>query len=443
MPIESFVTTASHFPVSHLIEPFFLMTRTKFASVCFVAARNLMRQEDLDHADAEPPPGRGRSQSTTTCESSYVLDSTSPVLVCTTKYCSSTTPYYKVLLQYYSVLKSTTPVLQSAIPVLSVLHSTTPVLVCTTKYYFSTSLYYKVLLQYYKVPLQYYKVLLHGLVCTTKYYPSTSLYYKVLLHYYCVLQGTIPVLLCTTKYYSTTTLYYKVLLQYYSVLQSTIDTYDLTKGLVHPAGKKSSNYYSFARSTRTILRNGCSVNNKMAILLQFRAIDIHDLTKGFIGHRQDRNFITVSRDRPWLIKEAETTCKMHFPAHPFRQDKAGSAASAGAAQVYSLKHQLGTIVMVFIDSAMLKKNSAAEWRSGQLVGLANQRPLDRNEAPLCQIQINERVQCVQATRPIPFDGKKDAKKDEATDIGTKRWKGSWKRHGARRLDCMGAEPKPP
>ena len=37
--------------------------------------------------------------------------STTPVLLCTTKYNSSTTLYYKVLLQYYSVLQSTTPVL--------------------------------------------------------------------------------------------------------------------------------------------------------------------------------------------------------------------------------------------------------------------------------------------------------------------------------------------
>ena len=45
---------------------------------------------------------------------------------------SGTTLYYKVLLQYYSVLQSTTPVL-----------------LCTTKYYSSTTLYYKVLLQHY------------------------------------------------------------------------------------------------------------------------------------------------------------------------------------------------------------------------------------------------------------------------------------------------------
>ena len=61
-----------------------------------------------------------RSQFATTCDSSYVLQSsvlqsTTPVLLCTTKYYSSTTKYYsstslyyKVLLQYYSVLQSIT-----------------------------------------------------------------------------------------------------------------------------------------------------------------------------------------------------------------------------------------------------------------------------------------------------------------------------------------------
>ena len=58
-----------------------------------------------------------------------------------------------------------------------------------------------------------------------------------------------------------------------------IDTHDLTKGL-HPAKPKSQFYYSFARSTRTILRKGSSGSGKIAILLQFRAIDTHDLTRG-------------------------------------------------------------------------------------------------------------------------------------------------------------------
>ena len=155
-----------------------------------------------------------------------LLQSTTPVLLCTTKYYSSTTLYYKVLLQYYSVLQSTTPVL-----------------LCTTKYYASTTLYYKVLLQYYasttlyykelrqynNVLRQYYKVLLQyyssttkyyaSTTCRTKYYSSTTQYYKVLRQYYSVLQSTTPVLLCTTKYYKVvllcTTKYYNVLLRYY------------------------------------------------------------------------------------------------------------------------------------------------------------------------------------------------------------------------------------
>ena len=248
----------------HLIEPFSDdSTRTKLASVCFVAARNWMRQQVLDHADAGSPPGCGRSQSTTICESSYVLQSTTPVLLCSTKYYSSTTLYNKVLPPVLlCTTQSTTPVLlatpvplcttkcyssttlynkvllqyhseeQSSTPVL--LQSTTPVLLCTTKYYSRTTLYYKVLLQYYSVLQSTTPVRLCTtkycssiqsttpvLLCTTKYYSSTTLYYKVLLQYYSVLQSTTlyyKVLLCTTKYYSSTTLYYKVLLQYYSVL---------------------------------------------------------------------------------------------------------------------------------------------------------------------------------------------------------------------------------
>ena len=123
-------------------------------------------------------------------------------VVCSKWFCDnvviqSTILYYKVLLQYYSVLQSTTPVLP-----------------CTTKYYSSTTLYYKVLLQYYSVLQSTTPVLL----CTTQYY-------NVLLQYYSVLQSTTPVLLCTAKYYSSTTLYYKVLLQYYSVVHSATTYY--------------------------------------------------------------------------------------------------------------------------------------------------------------------------------------------------------------------------
>ena len=143
-----------------------------------------------------------------------------------------TTQYYKVLPRYYSVLHSNTPVLQKYyFSTNSVLQSTTPVLLCTRKFYSSTTpapprttkhhpsttLYYKVLLQYYSVLQSTIPVLR----CTTKYYSRAILYYKVILQYYSVLQSSSPVPLCTTTYYSSTSLYYKVLLQYCSVLQTT------------------------------------------------------------------------------------------------------------------------------------------------------------------------------------------------------------------------------
>ena len=140
VPIEWFVTTASHFPVSLLIEPFVWWSNK--VGICL-----LCRSTQL-HATTSC-----RSQFATTCASSYVLQSstpywksTTPVLLCTTKYYSSTTLYYKVLLQYYKVLLQYYSVLQN-----------------TSKYYASTTLYYNVLLR------------------TTKYYSSTTLYYTALL----------------------------------------------------------------------------------------------------------------------------------------------------------------------------------------------------------------------------------------------------------------------
>ena len=168
VPIEWFVTTASQSRTWLKL----LSDDSNKVGICL-----LCRSTQL-HATTSC-----RSQFATTCDSSYVLQSSIP-------YWKSITLYYKVLIQYYSVLQSTTPVL-----------------LCTTKYYSSTTLYYKSTTKYYS--------------STTLYYSSTTLYYKVLLQYYSVLHSTTPVLLCTTQCYSSTTLYYKVLLQYYSVLQST------------------------------------------------------------------------------------------------------------------------------------------------------------------------------------------------------------------------------
>ena len=143
-----------------------------------------------------------------------VLQSTTPVLLCTTKYYSSTTPVLQsntpVPPRYYSVLQSTTPVQYYSSTTLvplqyySVLQSTTPLLLryykVTLQYHSGTTPYYKVPLQYSPVRLRYYKALFGG----TLYYKVPLQYYKVLLRY-SVLQSTTPLLLCTTKYYSSTT----------------------------------------------------------------------------------------------------------------------------------------------------------------------------------------------------------------------------------------------
>ena len=146
MPIEWFVTTLIDWTI-------FLMTRTKLASVGFVAARNCMRQQVLDDAKSLPTTVAGRSDSSYALNSARyysVIQSTTPVLL---QYCSSTTKYYSSTTKYYS---------------------------STTKHYFTP--YYKVLPLYYSAA------------------QSTTPYYKALLQYYSVLQSTTPVLLRTTKY---------------------------------------------------------------------------------------------------------------------------------------------------------------------------------------------------------------------------------------------------
>ena len=99
-----------------------------------------------------------------------VLQSATPLLQRTTpvlqrySVLESTTPYHKVLLQYYSfykVLKQYYSVLQSTtIAIQRRLQSTTPVVLCTTKYYSCTT---PVLLQYELCATNYYS-------STTPYY---------------------------------------------------------------------------------------------------------------------------------------------------------------------------------------------------------------------------------------------------------------------------------
>ena len=104
-----------------------------------------------------------RSQSATTCDSSYVLQNTTP-------YWKSTTPVLPCTTMYTSVLLCTTKCYSS-----TTLYYTA--LLCSTNYYSSTTLYYKVLLQYYKVLLQYCSML----QSTTQ---ELFMYYEVLLQHY-------------------------------------------------------------------------------------------------------------------------------------------------------------------------------------------------------------------------------------------------------------------
>ena len=181
----------------------------------------------------------------------------------------------------YSVLQSITPVLLRTTPVLQ---NITPVRLCTTKYYSGTT-------KHFSSATLYYKVLLR----TTKNYSSNTLYYQVLLR-------TTKCNSVTTKHFSSTTLYYSSTTPYYtssstSSSSSSSSTTTSTSTSTSSTNTKSQCYYSFARSTRTILRNGSTRHRKILILLQFRAIDTHDLTKGLHPAPENLNFTTVSCDR--------------------------------------------------------------------------------------------------------------------------------------------------
>ena len=96
LPIESFVTTASHLPVSHLIEPFVWWLEQSW--YLFVAARNCMGQQVLDDAESLPSCGCTVLPRTTKVRE---------VLASTTKNYSSTAPHYKTFLRdtkFHSVL---------------------------------------------------------------------------------------------------------------------------------------------------------------------------------------------------------------------------------------------------------------------------------------------------------------------------------------------------
>ena len=100
-------------------------------------------------------------------------------VVCSKWFCDNVVKVVFCTTQYKSVLQSTTPVLLCTTQLWTTQRTTTDYS-STAKYYSNTTLYYTVLQR--TTPV---------LPCTTKYYSSTNLYCKVTP----VLQSTIPVLL--------------------------------------------------------------------------------------------------------------------------------------------------------------------------------------------------------------------------------------------------------
>ena len=128
------------------------------------------------------------------CDSAFQLYILSEVrllnflrLFCTTKYYFDRNDVRTTSIQYYSVLQSTTPVLLRTTKYYSVLQSTTPVLLLTTKYYSVLQSTTSTETTSERRPSS-----------TTPVLQSTTSHYKVLLQYYSVLQSTTP---CTTPYY--------------------------------------------------------------------------------------------------------------------------------------------------------------------------------------------------------------------------------------------------
>ena len=153
MPIESFVTTLIHWTFFLMTR-----TKLAFVGFV-AAGNSMWHQvlddAKVSASLSQISPQRHATLPThqtvpSTTPYYKVLKSATPVLFCTTKYYSSTTLYYKVLLQklllqYYKALlqKVLLQYYKVLVQYYRVPQSTSPVLLCTTKYYSSTTLYYQ------------------------------------------------------------------------------------------------------------------------------------------------------------------------------------------------------------------------------------------------------------------------------------------------------------
>ena len=85
----------------------------------------------------------------------------------------------------------------------------------------------------------------------------------------------------------------RVLKLYYQVTSSHLPAPQILK-LYY---KVASARLHFARSTRTISAKGCAGTGQIALSPAFRALDTHDLRRGWCGHRTNRTLACISRTR--------------------------------------------------------------------------------------------------------------------------------------------------
>ena len=124
----------------------------------------------------------------------------------------------------------------------------------------------------------------------------------------------------------------RVLKLYYQVTSSHLPAPQILRVLkLHY--KVASARLHFARSTRAISAEGCAGTGQIALSPAFRAIDTHDLRRGWCGHRTNRTLACISRTRharsPQRVARAwdKSHSRLHF-AHSTRTISAEGCASS-------------------------------------------------------------------------------------------------------------------
>ena len=124
----------------------------------------------------------------------------------------------------------------------------------------------------------------------------------------------------------------RVLKLYYQVTSSHLPARQILRVLKLYC-KVASARLHFARSTRTISAEGCAGTGQIALSPAFRALDTHDLRRGWCGHRTNRTLACISRTRharsPQRVARSwdKSRSRLHF-THSTRTISAEGCASS-------------------------------------------------------------------------------------------------------------------